>query len=423
MSSKTAPAAQAVGEKKRLYIGNLAKTVTQGDLIQLFGLEATTFLRQNCVIELAVDQKSGESKGFAFVTVPEHISGELKNLNNIEFYGRQLVIEESKTPEELKPKQRNNRKGGDNKPRRNNRGNYQYKSNSTIIIEKHDKHDLIDCGVNLTNNKYQGAILEKVIAKAVEAGVTKFIVTGLTLFGSRKAVTMALGRKDVCYAAVSMHPHWLSDTNKGVNKWNDAAEKEIRELAAKPGVVAIGETGIDLNRNFTELDLAMKAFRAQVQIAIDLKKALIVHEREAFDEIMQVLNEKKVDPRVNPVVLHCYTGSVENMEKYIQKGYYIGVTGFFCKEKHGLHLREAVRNGKLPLDRVILQSNAPYMIPNIAANEQLPVDKCLLDCCFPGQNEPHTLSVLVRVIAKDTGKTASEVAHIVNDNARKVFGI
>jgi RNA recognition motif-containing protein len=90
----TTPAADTT--TKRIYVGNLSNNVTQSDLAQLFGLETTPYLRNACGCELATDEKSGKSKGFAFITVPEHVASELMNLNGIEFYGRQLVIEESK---------------------------------------------------------------------------------------------------------------------------------------------------------------------------------------------------------------------------------------------------------------------------------------------------------------------------------------
>lgn len=401
----------------RLYVGNLAKNVTEDDLKQLFSLNATPFLTNHSTVELCNDEKTGQSKGFAFLNVTESVAMEIKNLNNIEFYGRQLVIEDSKTNQNQDPIQKS-------KKTKKTFGKTNYRNHRSICelphIDDNDRHDLIDGGVNLTNGKFLNS-RETVVKKALQAGVTKFVVTGLTLNGSRKACDMAEGRKDTCYAAVSIHPHWVDDKN--VPQWNDKAEKTLRELASKPYVVAIGETGLDFKQNYSPVDLAKKAFKAQVQIAIDLKKALIVHEREACDEVLQVLQEKGVNTKFVPVVLHCFTGSVECLEKYLQKGYYIGVTGFTCKETHGVHIREAIKSGKLPLEKIILQSNAPYMVPNPPKNEQSALDRSLLECCYQGQNEPHTLPILLRTIAKDVNKSEAEVARIFNDNARKVYGI
>merc|ERR1712228_404088 len=83
--------------KKRIYVGNLGSNVTKDNLVQLFGLGTTPFLQRTCSVELACCEKTGKSKNFAIVTVPEHVHCELMKLNGIEFYGRQVVIEEAKT--------------------------------------------------------------------------------------------------------------------------------------------------------------------------------------------------------------------------------------------------------------------------------------------------------------------------------------
>ena len=82
---------------KRIYVGNLGTNVTTEDLVQLFGLGTTPFLKRTCTVELSTDERSGKSKNYGFVNVPEHVHSELMKLNGIEFYGRQLVIEEAKT--------------------------------------------------------------------------------------------------------------------------------------------------------------------------------------------------------------------------------------------------------------------------------------------------------------------------------------
>jgi len=400
-------------KKKRLYVGNLEPSVTREDLSQLFGLETTPYLRKECQCELVLDDK-GKSKGFAFVTVPEHVHVELMNLNGIEFYNRQLVIEESKTDSKTEGKSTNKPRGGGSGRGRGGRKNWNPRRGNRFNlpnIPDADKFDLIDCGANLTNPKFHKG-LENVFARLQACGVTKCICTGLTANGCKNSVLMSEGRKGLCFSAVGIHPHFVKDD------WSDNAEKEIREHASRSTVIAIGETGIDKHRNYSELDLCIKAFKAQVQIAIDVNKPLLVHERESHTEVMNVLNEKNV--RV-PVVIHCFTGSVEHLEAYIKKGYYIGVTGFICKGNHGASLRDAVKNGKLPLNRIILQSDAPYMMPNVPQAEIDPVSKVMLDTCF-SHNEPCTLPVIVRTLAKVTGKGNEEVARICNDNARTVFG-
>ena len=150
-------------------LGNLGSNVTTEDLTQLFGLGTTTYLRQCCSVELATCEKTGKSKNFAFVNVPEHVHSELMKLNGIEFYGRQLVIEEAKTKAEDDKEDKENkdkRKYNNNKnnTRRNNSGGYRRGGNrrwgprpknkfNLPTLEPDQVFHLVDGGVNLTNPK------------------------------------------------------------------------------------------------------------------------------------------------------------------------------------------------------------------------------------------------------------------------------
>jgi len=409
---------------KRIYVGNLAVNVTQEDLAQLFGLQTTPYLRSSCGCELATDEKTGKSKGFAFITVPEHVASELMNLNGIEFYGRQLVIEESKTKAEEEKKEKKEGDGekgasrgrggrgrggrGRGNPRwRNNR---RYNKFNLPKLEPDQTFSLIDGGVNLTNPKFHQNT-EYVIARALNAGVQKMVVTGLKLNGSKSAAVMAQTRPNVLYAAIGIHPHFVKDD------WNDRAAEQLEELCKGPEVVAIGECGLDFNREYSPRDAQKTAFKKQVELAIKYKKALLVHDRDAHEAVMEILNQYTDLP---PVVIHCFTGDADQVKVYLAKGFYIGVTGFLCKDTYGKNLRDMVKDGTLPLDRVIIQSDAPYMMPNIPHAEIDPVSKSLLEFCFHC-NEPCTLSVIVRCIAKQVEKEARHVSEICTENALKVF--
>ena len=156
----------------------MANTVTKEDIEQLFGLSTTPYLRQQCWVELSCDADTGKSKGFAFVTVPEHITEELLKLTGIEFYGRQIVIEEAKsTEDDLKDNKKSQGSYGGNRGGRNNQGrqnnnrdnrgrnnqnrggnNQNYNRNrkgkfEVPTLEPDQLLNLIDCGVNLTNPK------------------------------------------------------------------------------------------------------------------------------------------------------------------------------------------------------------------------------------------------------------------------------
>ena len=152
-----------------LNIGNLGSNVTTEDLTQLFGLGTTSFLQRTCSVELATCEKTGKSKNFAFVNVPEHVHSELMKLNGIEFYGRQVVIEEAKTkPDSEKENKENKEKrkarnpkgnpgrgrGRGGGPGGNRRWGPRPKNKFNLpTLEPDQVFHLVDCGVNLTNPK------------------------------------------------------------------------------------------------------------------------------------------------------------------------------------------------------------------------------------------------------------------------------
>jgi len=413
---------------KRIYVGNLGSNVTSDDLVQLFGLGTTTFLQRTCSVELACCEKTGKSKNFAFVNVPEHVHSELMKLNGIEFYGRQVVIEEAKTKpdndkENKENKDNKGKKGGRNRynngrgrGRGGSGGNRRYgprpKNKFNLpTLEPDQVFHLVDCGVNLTNPKFHQNT-DYVIARALAAGVQKMVITGLKLVGSKSAVIMSKTRPNILYAAVGIHPHFVKDD------WNDKTLDQLEELVKLPEVVAVGECGLDFNRLYSPKELQESSFKKQVQLAVRYQKALLVHERDSHEGIMEVLKEFEIT--LPPVVIHCFTGTAEQIKVYIEKGFYIGVTGFLCKEKHGEGLRNAIKDGTLPLNRIVVQTNAPYMTPNTPREEIDPVSKTLLEHCF-AENEPCTLSIIVRCIAKCLSQEPRHVADALTETAMNVF--
>jgi len=412
--------------KIRIYVGNLGSNVTCEDLNQLFGLDTTDYLKKTCSVELATCEKTGKSKNFAFVNVPEHVHVELMKLNGIEFYGRQLVIEEAKTKsnekdgKDSKDKKKGNKNTKSNAGRGRGRG-YQgqgrrwgARPKSKFILptlEPDQVFHLVDCGVNLTNPKFNQTT-DYVIARALAAGVQKMVITGLKLRGSKAAVIMSKTRPNILYAAVGVHPHFVKDD------WNDKALDALEDLVKLPEVVAVGECGLDFHRDYSPRVLQETAFRKQVQLAVRYQKALLVHERDSHQGVLDVL--KDFESTLPPVILHCFTGTPEQIKVYVEKGFYIGVTGFVCKEKHGESLRNAIKDGTLPLNRIVIQTNAPYMTPNTPRGEIDPVSQTLLDHCFV-DNEPCTLSVIVRCIAKCLSNEPRHVADACIETAMSVF--
>lgn len=412
MSTDTATKAGEHGHSeacKKIYVGNLATNVTTEDLTQLFGLSATPYLRSSCSVELKQDNK-GNSKGFAFINVPEHVCGDILKLHNIEFYEKTLVIEESKTAESGN-KGGNKGRGGF---RGRGRGNYRWRRTprnkyAVPSIPADQKFDIIDGGANLTSPKFH-KYYDYMLNRAREAGVTKYVITGLTLNGCKNAVIKTHTSPPGAFAAIGIHPHHSKD-------WNQATHDAIVDLVTKEKtVVAIGEVGLDYKKNYSDKAEMKEAFEKQCKIAHDYNKALLVHEREAFDDVKEILAKFNFKA---PVVMYCMTGSTEQIKEYLNRGYYIGITGYLAKEPHGKHIREAIQNKELPLTKIMLHSDAPHMIPNMPNPDEL--SKQLMEMCMDGANEPCTLHATVRQIASLLSMTPKDVAQQLNKNASQIY--
>jgi len=412
----------------RLYVGNLLPGLADRDLKQLFGIMNNPVLEKSCTVEIVMDAGGKKNKGFAFLTVPENVSVEILKLNDIEFFGRQLVIEVAKSDDEKAEqkekksiKANNTKRPGNNRP--NNRGgnqNRNWRGKGKFDIPKLDadqKIEMIDCGANLTSPKFQNN-RDYVLARAVAGGIKSMIVTGLRLNGVKNARTMAVTRPNLLYIAAGIHPHFLKDD------WKEEGKKktvdELEPLILDPQCVAIGECGLDFNKDYSDYELQKRVFETHVKLAVKHKKPLLVHDRDAHDSIIDILS-KSYDGELPNVVIHCFTGTQDNIKAYITKGFYIGITGYICKEQYGKEIREAIKNGVLPLDRIVLQSNAPFMLPSVPDKDIDPVSAMLLEYCHMGQNEPCALSVTVRTIAKQLDKDARDVAKALNRTAEAIF--
>jgi len=413
----TTTAASGETPTKRIYVGNLGPNVTTEDLTQLFGLGTTPYLKQTCKVEIALCEKTSKSKNFGFVTVPEHVHDELMKLNGIEFYGRQLVIEEAKTKEDDKENNKGRKRVGNKRGGKKGGNNRFWRPKNKFELPELDQDQifrLIDGGVNLTNGKFHNndkVASDLIIARARNAGIQKMVVTGLQLTGVKQALILAKSRPNLVYFAVGVHPHHVKAD------WTDKTLDDLEEMVKHPECVAVGEIGLDFKRDFTPRELQETAFKKQLPLAIRYQKALIVHERESHEAIMDAL--KEFESSLPPVIIHCFTGTTEHIKAYVERGYYIGLTGYICKE-YGENVRQAIKDGTLPLNRIIVQSNAPWMRPSMQRDEIDPISKKILDHCYV-ENEPCTLSITVRCIAKCLSQDPRSVADALTETAVKVY--
>jgi len=240
-----------------------------------------------------------------------------------------------------------------------------------------DMEKYIDIGVNLTGSSFKKDI-ESVIDRAQAVGVERLIVTGTDIEHSEQAIVLTEKFDTVCLSTVGLHPHHASD-------YSSDLDSELRDMLRHKNVVAVGECGLDFNRNYSTRTQQIKAFEAQIEIAIDLKKPLFLHQRDAHDDFISILKSCRND--LCQVVVHCFTGTIEEMDDYILLDFFIGITGWICDERRGQSLRQAAKH--IPLDRLLLETDAPYLLPRDMAEK--PTKK--------GRNEPCFLPHVARSIA------------------------
>ena len=258
--------------------------------------------------------------------------------------------------------------------------------------------DLIDIGANLGHESFAHD-LEAVLARARAAGVVQMLVTGASREGSRQALAIARAHPGFLYATAGVHPHHASE-------YTAEADAELRELHKAPEVLAVGECGLDYHRDFSPRPAQRNAFERQLQIAADNGKPLFLHQRDAHGDFLAIL--KNFAGRLGPVVVHCFTGSEQELRECLDAGHCIGITGWLCDERRGLHLRQIVC--QIPADRLMIETDAPYLLPRTV--KPAPSHR---------RNEPMYLRHIVEELARDRGEAVEVTAAATTATARRFF--
>lgn len=234
---------------------------------------------------------------------------------------------------------------------------------------------------------------DAVLGRAVSAGVERIINVGSSLEGSRRAVALA-GRYDMVYATVGIHPH-------DAGKATEGAFGEISRLAGEPKVVAIGEVGLDYYRNLSPKDSQIAVFRRFIELANALNLPLIVHAREANDDILNILRATNNERRTT--IMHCFSGDEIFLRECLDLGLYVSFTCNLTFKNAG-KLRETART--VPLDRLLLETDAPYLAPEGMRGKR---------------NEPAFMTALLGQWADLSGFSANDIARITTHNANTLF--
>ena len=235
---------------------------------------------------------------------------------------------------------------------------------------------MIDIGVNLTNKRFQKDISE-VIGNAKQVGVTSMIITGTNLAESQLALQLAKTSPDFLFCTAGIHPHDAKFFDKN-------SLMQIRELATHSQVKAIGECGLDFNRNYSTPAEQEYAFIQQLELAVELQLPVFMHERDANQRFIELLTP--YIKQLPNAVLHCFSGGLEDLQRCLDIDLHIGITGWICDERRGAHLLELVK--LIPNNRLMIETDAPYLLPR----SMRPKPKS-------SRNEPKYLPYIAETIA------------------------
>jgi TatD DNase family protein len=258
---------------------------------------------------------------------------------------------------------------------------------------------MIDIGANLTAAAFKRD-LSAVIDRAAAAGVHTLVITGTSLAGSRAAAELA-GRTApaALYATAGVHPHHAVEAT---GDWLS----ELRALAGRPRVVALGECGLDFNRNYSPQADQIRCFHAQLELAAALRLPVFLHERDAHDTFTGILREHRAS--LPDAVVHCFTGTRAHLDTYLSLDLHVGITGWICDERRGRELVALVP--AVPARRLMIETDAPYLLPRNMPSP--PRDR---------RNEPAFLGHVLNAVAVARGEDPAATAAATTLTARAFF--
>lgn len=261
---------------------------------------------------------------------------------------------------------------------------------------------MIDIGVNLTNGQFRKDV-EQVLEQSFSSGLEAMVLTGTDLESSIESQKLCQKFSEIypgkLFCTAGVHPHDASG-------WNQEIRLELKQLMEDPAVVACGETGLDFNRNYSSRESQICAFEGQIELAVESRKPLFLHERDAFETQIDILRNCRDD--ISQAVVHCFTGSKEALYAYLDLDLYIGITGWVCDERRGTELAQIVAD--IPLDRLMVETDAPFLLPrNIHPK---PTSR---------RNEPRYLNWVIMKVAECYGVSEEEIAQATTSNAEDFF--
>jgi len=256
------------------------------------------------------------------------------------------------------------------------------------------KISIIDTHAHLEGEEF-AADFEAMLARAMEAGVSRIITAGTNVESSEKAVALAQKYPQI-YAAVGIHPQEIHNAQK-------AGVQKIAELVKNLKVVALGEMGLDFHRSVVHRDEQIQGLKRQLELASELRLPVIIHNRQSTKEMIEILGEWVKKSQVKtPGVIHCFQENADNARVFLEMGFYLAFGGYIGYPRS--LMAEVIKT--VPENRLLAETDAPYLPPQK----------------FRGQrNEPSYIVDTVERIAEVLGKTKEAVANITTENACRLF--
>lgn len=255
-----------------------------------------------------------------------------------------------------------------------------------------------DIGVNLLSEQF-AADRQQVLSRAVNAGIKQQVLIGSDIAESQLNLAFCQQQPSLGLATTAgVHPHYAADVSVD---WL----QQLESLLTETKVVAIGECGLDFNRDFSPRPQQQDVFAQQLQLAVQYNKVVYLHERDAFTTQIAMLKQYNI----HQGVAHCFTGNVQQLRAYLDLGLYIGITGWVCDDKRGSELQQAI--AYIPDDRLLLETDAPYLLPKTI--QPKPKSR---------RNEPAYLPYVAAKVAQLKQYSITEVAQLSWQNSQQLFG-
>ncbi len=252
---------------------------------------------------------------------------------------------------------------------------------------------LVDSHAHLDGNQFAND-LDETVERAAANGISHILTIGCDLESSRNSIKVAEKYEQI-FAAVGVHPHDATEINKD-------ALLRLKSMLTHPKVVALGEIGLDYYRDRSPRDIQRNAFRQQIQLAKQVNKPIIVHDRDAHEEVIQILREE--DAHSTGGVLHCFSGDLKMARQCLDLGFYLSFTGTITYPKNDA-VREIIKT--IPIDRMLVETDCPYLSPQKFRGKR---------------NEPAYVRYTAERMAEIKGLTIEDVARVTSRNCHNLFG-